>query len=180
MNKTSNIVAHHRPNLLVEALADLVGELIPGNEEWPSGRDVGVQYSLQLRFIEEKGDASLPALTAALVAIGAPFGNLDGAARLEAVQNLEASEPKLFGWRRDAAYFAYYATPGVIEVINGRGTPLHARPHLNGYDLPPFDRATQTPTHGRGHWIPTEAVARVDVSTLELGRRITTAWGMKR
>lgn len=180
MDKSTDSNAHTPTNLLAEALADLVGELLPGNGEWPSGRDVGVQHSLQIRFIEEKGEDSIPVLAAALAAIGAPFGNLDRAARVKAVKDFEASEPKLFGWLRDTAYFGYYAAPAVIAVINARGTPLHARPHLKGYNLPRFDRATQTPTHGRGSWIPTEMVERIDISSLELDSRVTTNWGLKR
>lgn len=168
------------PDRLAAALADLVGELLPGDGAWPSGRDVGVQHALQMRYLDTRGEDAVPALGAALAAVGLPFDGEAAAARVAAVQALEAAEPALFGWLRDAAYFAYYEAPAVIAHINARGTPLQARPHLKGYDLPRFDRATQTPSHGRGHWIATDAVQRVDPSGLALDSRITANWGLKR
>lgn len=165
---------------LAAALADLVGELLPGDGPWPSGRDVGVQHALQVRHLDAKGEEAVPALARALSAAGLPFDGEDAAARVAAVQAFEAAEPELFGWLRDAAFFAYYESPAVIAVFNARGTPLQARPHLKGYDVPRFDRATQTPTHGRGYWIATDAVRRVDTSGLDLDGRITVNWGLKR
>lgn len=180
METQSKSTATPSINELATALADLVAELLPGSNEWPSGRDVGVQHSLQIRYVEEMGEDAVPDLASALNEIGAPFGDLDAKARVAAVQRLESERPGLFGWLRDAAYFAYYESPSVIAQINGRGTPLLTRPHLQGYQLPGFDRAKQTPTHGRGHWIPTDAIQRIDTSGLQLDSKITTKWGLKR
>src|ERR1700709_1555376 len=87
-------------------LADLVETLLPGEGLWPSGRDVGVQALVALRLLEQRGKAEFPRLLKAILAAGGPFAGQDEAARVAIVRRLEAAEPALFGWVRDAAYIA--------------------------------------------------------------------------
>jgi hypothetical protein len=54
---------------------------------------------------------------------------------------------------RDATFFAYYECPLVVRAMNARGFEYKLRPHVEGYRLPPFDPARDTPRHGRGRWI---------------------------
>ncbi|MCB1835713.1 MAG: hypothetical protein KDH19_20040 [Geminicoccaceae bacterium] len=165
---------------LSAALAALVDELLPGKGDWPSGATLGVQHPVMERIAMHGGEAALDELTAALARIGAPFEGLAADARVAAVKKLEAEEPARFRWLRNAAYQAYYENPAIVALIDGRGTPYRLRPHVRGYELPAFDPATQTPTHGRGHWIRTENVRRVDTSSLNLETEITTKWGLQR
>jgi hypothetical protein len=161
-------------------IADLVETLLPGEGKWPSGRDAGVQHPLANRLIEERGRGSLPALAKALRDAGGPLRGLDEAARIAVVQRLQAAEPQLFGWVRDAAYVAYYENPFVAEAINEQGLRYELRPHIKGYPLPRFDLARDTPKHGRGRYIKTADVRRVDISSLDLESNRTQAWGLKR
>ena len=51
-------------------------------------------------------------------------------------------------------------------------TPTTKHPLPKGYDTGRFDPARDTPTHGRGHYVKTEDVKRVDLSGLDFpGRR---------
>ncbi len=168
------------PSAACAMLADLVETLLPGDGTWPSGRDVGVQSLLALRLIEQRGKAELPALMGAILVAGGPLSGLDEAARVAVVQRLEANEPALFGWVRDAAYIAYYENPFVAEVINAQGHVYELRPHVKGYPVPRFDLERNTPRHGRGRYVPTEAVRRVDTTGLDLQSDRTQAWGLKR
>jgi len=161
-------------------LADLVEVLLPGDGAWPSGRDAGVQHLLANRLIEERGRAALPTLAKALRAAGGPLRGLDETARVAVVQRLEAAEPQLFGWVRDAAYVAYYENPFVADAINQHGLRYELRPHIKGYPLPRFDLARDAPKHGRGRYIKTADVRRVDISGLDLESNRTRAWGLKR
>ena len=102
------------------------------------------------------------------------------AARIDVVRRLEATEPALFGWVRDAAYVVYYENPFVAEVINARGHVYELRPHLKGYPVPRFDLARDTPRHGRGRYTPPDQVRRVDTSALDLLGGRTRTWGLKR
>lgn len=161
-------------------LADLVETLLPGEGAWPSGRDAGVQHPLALRLLEERGRAALPALAKALLAAGGPLAGLDENARVAVVQRLEAAEPLLFGFVRDAAYVAYYENPFVAEAINASGHRYELRPHVKGYPLPRFDIARDAPKHGRGRYIKTADVRHVDISGLDLESNRTQSWGLKR
>lgn len=161
-------------------IADLVEVLLPGGDGWPSGRAAGVQHPLALRLIEERGRAALPTLIEALRAAGAPLSGLDEPARTAVVARFEAAEPELFGFVRDAAYLAYYENPFIAEAINEKGRLYELRPHIKGYPLAPFDAARDTPRHGRGRYIPTAEVRRVDISGLDLESNRTQAWGLKR
>ncbi len=161
-------------------LADLVEVLLPGDDGWPSGRTVGVQALLALRLLEGRGKAGFAGLTRALLKAGGPLAPLDEEGRIAVVRRLEAAEPDLFGWVRDAAYIVYYENPFVAEVINAKGNPYELRPHLKGYAVPRFDLDRDTPRHGRGRYTPTGAVTRVDTSALDLDGRLTRTWGLKR
>jgi hypothetical protein len=142
-------------------LAALVETLLPGDAGWPSGATVGVQAALATRLIEEKGEDALETLLAALQPGAAALLGGAAAARVDAVAAWEARDGALFGWVRDAAYMAYYESPVVALAIAAHGHQYRLRPHVAGYKLPRFDPATDTPRHGRGRYVPTDAVARV-------------------
>lgn len=161
-------------------LTDFIDVLLPGDDVWPSGRTVGVQALLALRLLEERGTMAFPTVMKALLGAGGPLAGLDDAARIEVVKRFEAAEPALFGWLRDAAYVAYYENPFVAEAINARGHVYELRPHVKGYPLPRFDLTRDTPRHGRGHYIPTDQVRRVDTSDLDLESNRTQVWGLRR
>ncbi len=168
------------PAEAVALLADLVEVLLPGDGSWPSGSTVGVQAPLVLRLIEQRGRGAVADLMAALTAAGGPLDRHDEAGRIAIVVRFEAVEPDLFGWIRDAAYVAYYENPFVAEVINGLGFVYELRPHVKGYPVQRFDLARDTPRHGRGHYLRTDEVRRLDISALDLPSERTQAWGLKR
>jgi len=168
------------PKAAADMLADFVEVLLPGGDGWPSGLAVGVQSILALRLLEQRGKADFAKVAQTIVASGGPLTGLDEEPRIAVVKRFEASEPTLFGWLRDAAYVAYYENPFVAEVINAKGHVYELRPHIKGYAVPRFDLERNTPRHGRGRYIPTEAVRRVDVKALDLESDRTQAWGLKR
>ncbi|SNB77658.1 Gluconate 2-dehydrogenase subunit 3 [Arboricoccus pini] len=161
-------------------LADLVDVLIPSGDGWPSAAIVGVQGQLATRLIAEQGEAALPGLLKALRAAGAPFAGQADKQRDAIVSALERSEPELFAWVRDAVFIAYYESPFVAAAINAKGHPYKLRPHLTGYAVPRFDRTKDVPAQKRGHYVPTDQVRHVDISSLELESRVTTTWGRQR
>jgi hypothetical protein len=169
-----------KPADVATLIADLVDVLLPGDGEWPSGRTVGVQAPLAARLIEARGRGALPALVKAIQTAGGPLAGLDDAARIIVVKRFEAAEPELFGWVRDAAYIAYYESPFIAGVIRRKGHIYELRPHIKGYPLRRFDPATDTPRHGRGRYVPTGEVRRIDISGLDLESNRTQAWGLKR
>ena len=163
-----------------ELLADLVDVLIPGGDGWPSAATVGVQSVVSLRLLEELGKADLARLGQAILLAGGPLAGRSEEERVAIVRRLEAAEPELFGWVRDAAYFAYYESPFVAAAINAKGHLYDLRPHAKGYPVAPFDRERDTPRHGRGGYVPTQSVRPLDVSALDLDSNHTQAWGLKR
>jgi len=155
------------PAIAAGLLADLADTLVPGDDHWPSAAAVGVQAALATRLIEERGEADLARLAQAILQAGGPLAGRPEAERVAIVQAFEAAEPELFGWVRDAVYFAYYESPFVVAAINAQGHPYRLRPHVKGYPLPRFDLVQDTPRHGRGRWLPTDAVRPVDTSGLD-------------
>jgi hypothetical protein len=180
LDTTPSADARITPRAAAGLLADLVDVLLPGDASWPSGRTVGVQSLLALRLLEQKGKRDLARVAEALLAAGGPLAGLDEAARVAVVARFEVSEPALFGWLRDAAYVTYYENPFVAEVINAKGHVYDLRPHTKGYAVPRFDLARDTPTHGRGRYVPTDGVRRVDTAGLDLASERTQNWGLKR
>lgn len=158
-------------------LAALVDTLVPGDAGWPSASDVGVQSALASRLVQERGEDTLTEVIDALRPAAAALLSSDENARVAAVAGWEAHDKDLFGWVRDAVYFAYYESPIVVQAINARGSPYKLVPHIEGYRLPPFDPARDTPQHGRGGFTPTDAVQRVSAETLDLAAQRTVNWG---
>lgn len=154
------------PVALAQLLRDLVETMIPGDADWPSAADVGVQGLLGLRLIDSFGEDGFDRIVAALVGCGAPFAGKDADAREAIVARFEAADPKRFATVRLAVYTGYYEHPAVVAAVAALGMPYKARPVLGGYELPPFDPANDTPRHGRGAYIRTEDVVRVDLSGL--------------
>ena len=168
------------PSIAAGLLADFVETLLPGDGAWPSGSTVGVQSLLALRLLEQRGKRDFAKVADALLEAGGPLAGLDEEARVVIVRRFEASEPALFGWLRDTAYVTYYENPFVAEVINAKGHVYELRPHIKGYPVPRFDPALNTPRHGRGRYVPTDAVQRVDTSGLDLASDRTQTWGVNR
>jgi hypothetical protein len=65
-------------------------------------------------------------------------------------------------------FTAYYESPFVHEAIRSLGFAYNATPLPKGYGLKRFDPETDAPRHGRGYYVPTEAVGRVDLSGLDI------------
>lgn len=147
-------------------LRDLVDTMIPGDADWPSAADVGVHGLLGLRLVEAMGEAGFDRTVAGLLAAGAPFAAKDADAREAIVGRFEAADLKRFAMVRLAVYTGYYEHPAVVAAVAALGMPYRARPVLGGYELPPFDKARDTPRHGRGAYVRTEDVRRVDLSGL--------------
>lgn len=161
-------------------LADLVDILIPGGDGWPSAATVGVQAALASRLVETQGEDAMGQLIAAVRAAGGPFDTLPAAQRVTVVQTLERQEPALFGRLRDVVFVTYYESPSVAAAINAKGHIYKLRPHLSGYQVKPFDLKVDTPTHGRGAYVPTDDVRPVKVTGLALDTQLTDAWGRGR
>lgn len=143
----------------------LMETLLPGGPGFPPARDAGMGAALLDRL--RQADAAIPARLAAVVAArgGVPA---DAGGRQDLAARLEAVEPKLFDELRKYAYLTYYEQPAVIAAIRGLGFRYNDRPLPAGYPDEPFDPARDAPRHGRGRWLRTEEVRRVDLSGLGL------------
>ncbi|MFO1037597.1 MAG: hypothetical protein U1E45_12175 [Geminicoccaceae bacterium] len=155
-------------NDLATLLRDLVDVLIPGGGVWPAASTVGVQGVLAVRLMEIRGESGPDELEAAIVACGGPLGGLDATQRVEVVRKFEATDPAFFTLVRNASYLAYYENPAVVRAVRTLGQPYQAMPGFKGYPIPAFDMEKDRPQHGRGSYIPTDQVKRLDLS--QLGR----------
>lgn len=151
------------PRALAGTLVSLVDLLLPGDELFPAASTVGVQAKLVDRLNELAGPDVVDQLIAGLEAAGAAPGALDRAA-LEA---FERAAPEDFLRVRNLAYLAYYESPAVQAAIRALGFTYHAAPLPAGYEVGRFDPATDLPRHGRGHFVPTALVQRVDLGQLD-------------
>jgi hypothetical protein len=149
-------------------LAELVDTLIPGDGgRWPPASQVGVHGVLPGRLIEVRGPDAMGELAAAVESSGGLLEDKSAAERGEVIARLEAEHPALFTLLRNAVYLAYYESPDVIGVIQSLGHVYQAVPHAAGYPLAPFDLERDRPQHGRGRWVATDEVRRVDLSGLD-------------
>jgi hypothetical protein len=161
-------------------LADLVDVLIPGGGGWPSAASIGVQGLVAMRLTEQSGELELGQIAAAIIDAGGPFDGRTPEERIQIVARFEAAQPDLFERLRAATILAYYESPFVAEAIRRLGRPYQLKPHVTGYPMTPFDFAKDTPRHGRGSYLKTADVQRVDTSGLHLDEIRTERWGLER
>ncbi len=152
----------NEPRERAAVLAALVDVLLPGDAVFPAACVVGVQAKLAERLTDHAGSAAVERL------IGAMAGLVDAADREAIVAAFERAEPALFATVRTICFTAYYESPFVHEAIRSLGFAYNATPLPKGYGLERFDPATDAPRHARGHYVPTGAVGRVDLSGLDI------------
>jgi hypothetical protein len=150
------------PKERTAVLATLVEVLLPGDADFPGGGAVGVQAKLAERLIDHAGAAALEQVLDGMAGLG------EAADREAVVKTFEAAEPQLFSTVRAICFTAYYESPFVHEAIRSLGFAYNATPLPKGYGLKRFDPETDAPRHGRGYYLPTEAVTRVDLSGLDI------------
>lgn len=148
-------------------LVALVDTLIPGDGQFPPASAVGVHGVVTLRWRDLMGADALATLGAALERQGGPLAPLDGEGRAAVLRRLEFADPLLFAALRMTVYLAYYEQPSVTEQVRALGFAYNEAPLPDGYALDPFDPAEDAPRHRRGHFVPTGAVSRVDLSGLD-------------
>jgi hypothetical protein len=152
---------------LAAELAALVDVLVPGDDGFPPASEVGVQAKLADRLIDMRGEGAVRLLIETLVAAGGPLARLDGAGRTAVLARIERERLDDFLLIRNIVYLSYYESPAVHEAIRGAGFTYHATPLPAGYDVGRFDPAADTPRHGRGAFVHTDEVRRVDLSKLD-------------
>jgi hypothetical protein len=152
---------------LAAELAALVDLLVPGDDAFPLASEVGVQAKLADRLTLMRGEGAVHALVEALTAAGGPLHRLDGDGRVSVLAQIERERPDDFLLVRNIVYLSYYESPAVHEAIRAMGFTYHAIPLPAGYDVGRFDPATDMPRHGRGAFVSTDEVRRVDLSELD-------------
>lgn len=152
---------------LAAELAALVDVLVPGDGAFPGASEVGVQAKLADRLILMRGEGAVQRLVEALAAAGGPLAPLDHDGRTAVLVRVERERPEDFLLVRNIVYLSYYESPAVHEAIRAMGFTYHAAPLPRGYDVGRFDPATDTPRHGRGAFVRTDEVRRVDLSKLD-------------
>lgn len=149
---------------LTRAIAAFVDVLLPGDGGFPSASAVGAHGILANRLRETVGPGAVEALALAFTSRGGLVAPQAAAAAME------AEEPALFDTVLMTLYYAYYETPAVIAAIRALGIVYNDAPQPHGYAMRPFDPAVDLPKDRRGHFVPTDAVARVDLSRLGYGQ----------
>ena len=137
-------------------LAEWVDLMLPGDDLFPAASAVGVQGLLCQRLSEIGGDAALPILAKA-----------GGQGANSALADLEKKQPELFAKLRSVVFLTYYEMPEVQDAIRKLGHRYNAEPLPKGYAMGRFDPCADTPAHGRGHYVKTEDVKRLDLSGLD-------------
>lgn len=157
---------------LAAELALLADMLVPGDGEFPSASQIGVQAKLADRLVVMRGHDAVRTLTEALTACGGPLAPLGKEERAAVLARMERERQDDFLLVRNIVYLSYYESPAVQEAIRAMGFTYNATPLPAGYAVGKFDPTTDTPRHGRGHFVRTEEVKRVDLSQLDfLGGR---------
>ena len=152
---------------LAATLAALAEVLLPGDDLFPGASSLGLEHLMAERLLELGGAAAADELAAALAADGGPFAALPPAARTAVVARLERDNPALFETVVKVAYLSYYQNPAVQVAIRALGFAYNATPLPACYSVGTFDLDRDRPRHGRGRYLATAEVRRVDLGRLD-------------
>lgn len=155
------------PRRLSEVLEALVDTLLPGDSLFPAASQVGAQHVLAERLRAHHGNEAIERLIELVSDRGRDFIHLSTQERVRVVRRLERTEPILFAFVRAATYFAYYQHPSVVRAVRKLGHDYNDAPQPQGYAMPAFDAAINTPKHPRGFYKKTEEIVPVDTSALD-------------
>ena len=158
-----NMVGASDSEDMTGAIAAFVDALLPGDGAFPPASATGAHGILAQRLRDTAGPEAPAALAEAFLARG---GLEDPAAAAAA---MEAETPVLFETALTVLYYAYYETPPVIAAIRSLGHVYNDAPQPDGYAMRPFDPGLDLPPEPRGRFVPTDAVARVDLASLRFG-----------
>lgn len=153
------------PRERAAVLERLVAVLLPGDTVFPSAAAVGVQGKLVERLLDTDGAGALDTMLQELAVLS---DTAPGEAQRAIVETFEREQPALFASVRAITFIAYYESPFVQEAIRSLGFAYNATPLPKGYGVGRFDEDRDRPSHGRGHYVPTDQVARVDLSGLDV------------
>lgn len=137
---------------------DLVADvLVPPAGSWPapSALQLGADLVAHLR------ESEAAAVRDALALLDAPDGFAQASVdeRTGRVARLQESDPAAFEVVRRCVYFAYYAQPAVIRLLQELGYDINEAPQPRGYRMDPFTPTVvaNIDTH-RLIWIPADRV----------------------
>ena len=147
-------------------LQALVQVMLPGDDDFPSGAAVGVQGKLADRLFDQEGEKTLDEVLDALAGLAdaAP-----GEPQRAIVAGFEASRA-----RSSSRWSAASPTSPTTRARSCRkrsaasASPTTRHRCRRATAFGGFDMATDRPTHGRGHYVPTDQVKRVDLSGLDI------------
>jgi hypothetical protein len=148
------------------ALTALLDTLLPGGAGFPAASASGMVELFTSRLLAAAPEAMTQIIGLVDTGNGLPGG---AAGWREAAYRIEMILPRLFSEFRKQAYLAYYEQPAVIAAIRALGITYNDAPLPEGYPQQRFEPARDTPTHGRGNWLRTDEITRVDLSNLNLG-----------
>lgn len=150
----------------LELLVRCADRIIPGMNGWPSPSSAGIETFFRRVLINEDDVLRVRRVLSDLESVTAKALELAGPAEYDAgLAALESEYPLSFRVLLEFVYFGYYSRPKAVESLNTiLGCDYVSPPQPFGYELD----GSQDPTpSGRGTFIPTDQVVRVDLSKLE-------------
>lgn len=152
---------------LTEDARVFVDTLLPGDADFPKASAVDIHVMLVRRWAERHGLGGLVEAFGRMAEPGGPLREAASEKRSAVVEAFAADSPDRFAALRRIVYLSYYETPAVVAVIAGLGHDYRAAPQPEGYALAAFDAGADAPGHGRGGYVATAAVSRVDMAGLD-------------
>ncbi len=160
-----------RQTAILNAAAD---EIVPPGEGFPAPSEVGVvdfigrytapsgEKAIHYPLVEEDDfKAAIDGL------LGEEFLSADSAGRVEILKRIESEDETFFAQLRGLVFYGYYSRPEVTLAIQKNvpaGRDYHGPPQPYGYirTIERWDHSLYE--HGRGSYIKTEDVERIDLS----------------
>ena len=154
---------------VINAIAD---ELIPPAPGWPAPSEVRIA-DFVARYVTPAAEpvryypfAAEDQFRHDLGELGQEFADAPREQKVARLRELEAKESEFFTQMKALTYYGYYAQPEVVKAISENlpaGRDYHGPPQPYGY-LEVTEEWGDTPLpHGRGSYLPTGQVQRVEI-----------------
>jgi hypothetical protein len=154
---------------VIDAVAD---EIIPSAPGWPAPSEVRIAEFVA-RYVTPVGQpvryypfAAEDQFKRDLDALGQEFSDAPAEQKIARLKELEAKKPEFFEQLKGLTYYGYYAQPEIVKAIRENlpaGRDYHGPPQPYGYLEVTEEWGDTRFPHGRGSFVPTDRVRRVDI-----------------
>jgi hypothetical protein len=131
-------------------LSVVLNHLVPAEDGWPSA---GLEEIVEAMIDDSEVDKETHLIDEIIASLSTRFENISPEQQVDELQDIEARSPQAFASLLRHTYNVYYSSANVLKVLEEKSGYPARPPHLQGYELAPFNpESLNTQKQRRPFW----------------------------